>query len=384
MPNNVTLDSTHYAAKWPLPKDSEFNDLQIVNQAGIDYAMMHDGPAKEDKLLELVRCFHGYVYKYADLIVAGHLPQMHYYNTDTRRFLKYFLPKSENPDKAAFAKVAKHLHLAFPQHTPTDVYDVLNTLLLRCIKKYDPLYVDKIKEIVKIINRLKKREYITLEEISNRVKYDPTYSVRMLARKGYIHAVRGAGKKLLGYQTTKEWPPSKEFLSSGPIGFVYFVQMWFRYFLQEHIDEQMKTLEARAWEKMLQLEHRTAGGEETEFTSEVPHAEGELTDGGGHSWAADMSMVTKCLDLSAITPAWVNHTTDPLFTNMTYRERHLIYLLYVQEMPWKQISETMKLSIPQVQRIHNDILQFLRSKFKIPVPIPQPTILISSDSTSGA
>jgi len=380
MPNNVTLDNTHYAAKWPLPKDSEFNDLQIVNQAGIDYALMHDGPTKEDKLLELVKYFHGYVYKYTDLIVAGHLPQMHYYNGDTRRFLKYFLPKTETPDKQAFAKVAKHLHLAFPQHTATDVYDVLNTLLLRCIKKYDPSYVDKIKEIVKIIGQLKKNKHITLDQIQKRVRYDPTGSVRLLARKGYIHAVRGPGKKLIGYQTTKEWPPSKEFLSSGPIGFVYFVQTWFRYYLQEHIDEQMKTLEARAWEKMLQLEHRTTGGEEMDYTGDVPHADGDLTDGSGHSWAADMSMVTKCLDLSAITPAWVEHTTDPLFTNMTYRERHLIYLYYVQEMPWKQIAETMKMSINQVQRIHNDILQFLKSKFKV----PNPTILISSDSKFGA
>ena len=381
MSNNVTLDNTHYAAKWPLPKDSEFNDLQIVNQAGIDYALMHDSPEKEDKLLELVKCFHGYVYKYTDLIVAGHLPQQHYFNGDTRRFLKYFLPASEPLDtqeqaKSAFARVAKHLHLAFPQHTATDVYDVLNTLLLRCIKKYDPSYVDKIKEIVKLIGQLKKNKHITLDQIQKRVKYDPTGSVRLLARKGYIHAVRGPGKKLIGYQVTKEWPPSKEFLSSGPIGFVYFVQTWFRYYLQEHIDEQMKTLEARAWEKMLQLEHRTAGGEDMDFTGDVPHADGDLTDSGGHSWAADMSMVTKCLDLSAITPAWVEGTTDPLFANMTYRERHLIYLYYVQEMPWKQIAETMKLSIPQVQRIHNEILQFLKSKFKVPVPPPTPAILI--------
>jgi hypothetical protein len=99
MPNTISIDRAHYASNWALPKDSEFNDLQVVNQAGIDYAFMPDGPEKEDKLLELVKYFHGYVYKYTDLIVAGHLPQMHYYNGDTRRFLKYFLPKTETPDK---------------------------------------------------------------------------------------------------------------------------------------------------------------------------------------------------------------------------------------------------------------------------------------------
>jgi hypothetical protein len=364
MSKSITLSHQHYAAKWKLPTDGEFNDLSVVNQAGIDYALLPDGPAKEDKLLEIVRYFHGYVYKYADLIVRGHVPH-HIYNGDTRRFLKYFLPKSDVPDKAAFDKVTKHLHLAFPQQSSADVYDILNLLLLRCVKKYDPTYVDKVKDIVKIIQRLRKSKFIPLTQIGKKVKFDPTGSVRLLARKEYIKAVRGAGKKLMGYKVTKLWPPSKEFLSSGPIGFVYFVQTWFRYYLQEYIDDQMKTLEARAWDKMIQLEHRTSQGEDMEFTGDIPNVDGELTDGSGHAWSADMSMITKCLDLSAITPAWVQGNSDPLFKNMTLTERQLIYLFYVAEDPWKQISNTMGMSITQVQKIHNEILTFLRGKFKV-------------------
>jgi len=378
MSHSINLSRNHYAAKWLLPKDGEFNDLGVVNQAGIDYALLPDGLAKEDKLLEIVKYFHGYVYKYADLIVRGHVPN-HIYNGDTRRFLKYFLPKSDSPDKAAFDKVTKHLHLAFPQQSSADVYDILNLLLLRCVKKYDPSYVDKVKDIVKIIKKLSKNKYITLQQIAGKVKFDPTGSVRLLARKEYIKAVRGSGKKLLGYKVTKLWPPSKEFLSSGPIGFVYFVQTWFRYYLQEYIDDQMKTLEARAWDNMVQLEHRTSQGEEMEFTGDIPMADGNLTDGSGHSWAADMSMITKSLDLSAITPAWVQSNSDPLFKNMTYRERQLIYFYYVMELPWKQIATTMAMTISQVQKIHGDILNFLRGKFKVPPPI-----LTSTDSKSGA
>lgn len=365
MTNTIHLDHSHYASRWTLPKEGEFNDLGTVNQAGIDYAQLPDGPIKEAKLLEIVKYFHGYVFKYTDLIAMGHLPQMHYYNGDTRRFLKYFLPAESSADKAAFAKVAKHLHLAFPQQTSTDIYDILNTLLLRCVKKYDPTYVDKVRTIVKIVNRIKKRKYFTVDTIAEEVKFDPTGGVRLLARKAFIKAIRGSGKKLIGYKITKSWPPSKEFLSSGPVGFVYFVQTWFRYYLQEYIDDQMKTLEARGWEKMLQLEHRTVQGEDMDFAGEVPHTDGGLIDADGQAWAADLTLVRKSLDISQITPGWVQKTSDKLFTKMTIRERQLLQLYYVKEMSWKQIAETLDMSISKVQKLHADILFFLKGKFQV-------------------
>lgn len=359
----IHLDSSHYAAHWPLPSEKEFNDLAVVNQSGIDYANLPDGQAKEDKLLEIVKCFHGYVFKYTDLIVRGHLPA-HNYNGDTRRFLKYFLPATDTPSKESFSKVAKHLHLAFPQQTPTDVYDILNTLLLRCVKKYDPNYVDKVRDVVKLIQKSKKK-YFTIEEISKKVKFDPTGAIRLLARKGYIKGVRGIGKKLLGYKITKEWPPSKEFLSSGPVGFVYFIQTWFRYYLQEHIDEHTNTLEAKAWDKMLQLGHGSDHDDMDDILTnqDTPSLNGTLIDTDGQGWAADLSMVKKSLDLSEINPAWVKDTKDKLFSKMTIKERNLIYLYYVQELSWKQIAETLKISVGQAQAIHNEILAFLKGKF---------------------
>lgn len=363
MTNSIHLNHSHYAAQWQLPKEGEFNDLSVVNQAGIDYANLPDGPAKESKLLEIVRYFHGYVLKYANLIVRGQIP-LHNYNGDTRRFLKYFLPADSPTDKVAFSKAVKHLHLAFPQQSSTDIYDILNTLLLRCVKKYDPNYVDKVREIVTIIKRKRNKKHFAIADIAKKTKFDPTGGIRLLSRKKYLKAVRGTGKKLIGYKITKAWPPSKEFLSSGPVGFVYFVQTWFRYYLQEHIDEQMKTLEARAWDKMLQLEHRTSQGSEMDFAMDTPNLDGDLTDSKGQSWAADLSMVKKSFDLSQIDMEWVHHTTDKLFYRMTIRERYLIFLYYVQEQSWKQIAATLKLSINQVQKLHEDVLVFLQGKFK--------------------
>lgn len=364
MSNSIYLERHHYAAKWPLPGEGEFNDLGVVNQSGIDYAGLPDGQVKEDKLLEIVKCFHGYVFKYTDLIIRGHLPT-HNYNGDTRRFLKYFLPATNSPDKAAFAKAAKHLHLAFPQHTATEVYDILNTLLLRCVKKYDPNYVIKVRDLVKIIIKLTKKKYFTVEEIAKKVPFEPTGAIRLLARKGFIKAVRGKQKKLIGYKVTKAWPPSKEFLSSGPVGFVYVVQTWFRYYLQEYIDDQMKTIEARAHDTMLQLEHRTIHGEDLDFFGDMPSMDGELTDAKGQSWAADTTLMNQSLDISTMTTAWVQKTNDKLFTKMTIRERKILYLIYVQEASWKQIATTLNLSINQVQKIHIDILAYLKGKFNI-------------------
>src|SRR5208282_5001384 len=121
------LDHEHYAAKWLLPKDGEFNDLKIVNQVGIDYANLPDGLAKEAKLEEIVKYFHGYVFKYVDLIVRGHVPH-HRYNADTKQFLWMFLPEGTS-GQSAMNKAAKHLHLAFPQQSTTDIYDILTILL---------------------------------------------------------------------------------------------------------------------------------------------------------------------------------------------------------------------------------------------------------------
>jgi hypothetical protein len=324
-------------------------------------------------LLELVRYFHGYIFKYTDLIVRGHLPT-HKYSDDTRKFLWFFLPQGVEHDQDVYSRAAKHLHLAFPQQTPGDIYDTLTLLLLRCIKRYDPHYSDKIREIVKIINR-KKKKHFTIEYIQERVSFDPAGALKNLAgKKDYIKAIRGPGKKLIGYKTTPSWPPDQKFLNSGPVGFTFFVQMWFRYYLQDHIHEQMKTLEARAWDKMLQLEHRnddmTGMDNGPHAGQDVPNIDGDLVDPNtGVSWAADMSMVHKQLDISQITPTWVQGTSDKLFSTMTVRERQLIYLYYVEDMPWKQIASNLGMTINQVQKIHNDILTYLQSKFHVVLPV---------------
>jgi DNA-directed RNA polymerase specialized sigma24 family protein len=40
-----------------------------------------------------------------------------------------------------------------------------------------------------------------------------------------------------------------------------------------------------------------------------------------------------------MTLEWVNHTEDRLFKHLSRRERHMIYLFFVREMSWEQISK---------------------------------------------
>ena len=58
---STTLSSSHYAGKWTIPDESQRNDLAAINQLGYDYATEKDSPLKQEKLLQIVECFHGYL-----------------------------------------------------------------------------------------------------------------------------------------------------------------------------------------------------------------------------------------------------------------------------------------------------------------------------------
>jgi hypothetical protein len=45
---------------------------------GEELADLPEGLAKENKLLEILQCFHGYVLKYVSMILHGHMPIQRY------------------------------------------------------------------------------------------------------------------------------------------------------------------------------------------------------------------------------------------------------------------------------------------------------------------
>jgi hypothetical protein len=55
------LVPSHYAGKWLIPDEDQRNDLAAVNALGYAYATAPDSLAKEANLLEVLKCFRGYL-----------------------------------------------------------------------------------------------------------------------------------------------------------------------------------------------------------------------------------------------------------------------------------------------------------------------------------
>ena len=69
----LQLPSSHYASAWG--EDREIRDFATVTNLGVKYIDETDPQIKQDLLLELVRCFHSYIFKSVTMIVSGTLPK---------------------------------------------------------------------------------------------------------------------------------------------------------------------------------------------------------------------------------------------------------------------------------------------------------------------
>jgi len=65
----LVLPSHHYASGWS--KDREIRDFESVTKLGVRYANEPDPAKKEELLLQLVRYFHSYLFKYVSMIISG-------------------------------------------------------------------------------------------------------------------------------------------------------------------------------------------------------------------------------------------------------------------------------------------------------------------------
>lgn len=188
-------------------------------------------------------------------------------------------------------KAAKHLHLAFKDCTTSDeVYDILVAVFLDVAAHYDPHYTKKTEEVCKYIEKQPANTVTSMEQISGAVAFDPLGCVRVLVRHGYLQSVSGPRKKVQGYKRGPSWPAPKGFFEGGPVGFVYFVTKWFRFYLQAYFQSQMSQIESK--EHVLQLDHIQSSNVDDEGWSigGLPHAEGNWVDQRGVRWAADLSM----------------------------------------------------------------------------------------------
>jgi hypothetical protein len=214
---------------------------------------MPDGPDKEAKLLQVLECFHGYLMKYLCMIVRGTLPPAGTRaGRDAKELLRTLAPRGSEPSKALTDYTCKTLHLAFKRQKTEDIYDTLVFCFMKAVRKYDPHYAAKTKQVCEVIVELPESSNqpsaFTQEQLEARVGFDSLGILRALVRKGYLASVTGK-KKVVGYRKGPQWPAPASYFESGPIGFVYMLQIWFRYYIKEFISEQMST----DWTELISL-----------------------------------------------------------------------------------------------------------------------------------
>lgn len=360
---NATLSPSHYAHGWRIASSENLNDREAVNRLAIEYASLPDGAEKEAKCLEIVQCFHGYLMKYLHMIVRGHLPSLKTpAGKDAAKLLSILVKGGTKADRDSIAAACRSLHLAFKQNSADDIYDTLVICLMRAIRKYDPFYTDKIRTICDTIDRrYRRRDDIILEpEVSKSVGHASLSCLRMLVKRGNLVSVVGPKKKVLGYRRTKAWT-DRSFLEQGPVGFVYFLPMYFRYYLHEHISEVMQSVEAQ--EGVLQLEGlKPANPGDNPRDIGTPHAGGAVIDQNGQAWAADVTLMNLQLDVSEITNAWVRHTEDKLFKKLTIRERHILQMRFAKEYSWPEVSAILEMDQVVVKKEYDQMMQYLKGR----------------------
>jgi hypothetical protein len=185
--------------------------------------------------------------KYLVMICRGHVPIVGHgskpfrVNKDVAPFLLFFLPKGQRLNWETMTVIVRHFHLAFKGLDTEEIYDVLMEQLMRAIHKYDPGYTEKVKGVVEVIeNELSQRRQFAVADVNRYVGIDSDRYLRLLCRRGFLESVKGGKeKKITGFVRGDVWSPPAEFFRSRAIGIAYYLQTWFRYYLQDWIGRRM-------------------------------------------------------------------------------------------------------------------------------------------------
>ncbi len=188
----IKLPPEHYTSGWKT--DGSIRPAAEVNELGRRYAVSRD----HDTLLEICRCFHPYLMKYLVMICRGHLPVIgvgarpSHVNSDSKQFIRYFMPKGSPSNKGAMLKAVRHFHLAFKGMEPEEVYDVLMEQLVTAINGYDPEYKLKIRRVAeKIDHELSKRKQFSGDDLNRHLDFNCHRHLKLLRRVGFLERMSG-------------------------------------------------------------------------------------------------------------------------------------------------------------------------------------------------
>ncbi len=215
-------------------------------------------------MLVALEGFHSYLMKYLRMVVRGTIPASgSYAGKDAKEFLRTLAPRGSEPCPELTEATCRSLHLAFKGQTSEDNYDTLVFCFVKAARRYDPHYAEKTKQVCEIGGLIgMEGRLFSVEEVEARVGFACSGILRALARKGFLASIVGK-KKLIGYKLGQKWPAPVKYFRSGPIGFTYMLQMWFRYYLKEHVESQIFGIESDGG--MLQL-------------GEIPNANNAMED----------------------------------------------------------------------------------------------------------
>lgn len=214
--------------------------------------------------------------------------------------------------------------------------------LVKAIQRWDPFYVDKVRQVSDVIDRhFHRGQLFCSEPVSAELGYEAAGICRVLVRRGFLEKIPGEkpGKPSVFRRMKGNWPPPDSLFAQGPVGLPYFVSSWFGYYLQQHITGEMSRIETA--EDMMQLDGLRAGGGlegEDLLADTVPSSEGQIMSRSGYAWLADTGLVDADLDLGQMNLEWVQKTGDPLFSELSRQERLLLYLIYARDMTWKDVA----------------------------------------------
>lgn len=377
---SITLSPSHYAAKWPI---DDVRKPAEITQLGVELASFpKDHPARQDKMLEILRCFNPYLQKYLAMILQGKLPmqrrgadgQFKYaINADTHAFLSCFLPKEKANDRGAVAAACRTLHLAFKGMRVDEVFDQLVLCMVNAIERYDPFYSKKIEHVCTLLDNSEHHDKLAISasELNRELDYDSGVSLRYLTKRGYLVAGEAAPDGEVRFARSTQWPPESSFFQSGPVGLPYYVGRYYRYNLLEWINSRMGEIEAKdgvfqlfqnGYQPSCQFEPNAAHSDRG-----IPHANGNLTNPySGRSSAVDTTLLNMPVDIGEMNLDWVNKPKPGLFYDMSKSDRHLLYCYFVLAMSWEGIANTFNMaSFKDAKRRYQDIMQRLQEKVSV-------------------
>jgi hypothetical protein len=258
------------------------------------------------------------------------------------------MTKGSKTDKASILKVCRTFHLSFKGMCADEIYDVLMEQLLKAADKYDPHYSDKVAKVVSIIDQKVPGEF-SINDLNQYLDFDGARFVRILVRHGFLEAAPGQdgsqreAKNIAGRygRKTGSWPPPEKYLNSGPIGFTYYLQTWFRYYLQQYIEHARAEIETKEGTYSIDF-----GGGENDggIENDVLEARGTIVDHDGAWWEDNSGCDRPKLDLSQMNLEWVQHTDDPLFSDLSRGDRLILYFVFAREYTWEKLGDALQTS----------------------------------------